>query len=109
MAALERAALEFGNSGAEPVKRLPKKSKTVAVIGGGISGLTVAHDLARKGWGVVIFEAGDRLGGGLWKSPPDLLPRDVLVNDLKIIAELEIEVRLNMSVAALARMGTARF
>lgn len=109
MAALERAALEFGNSGAEPVKRLPKKSKTVAVIGGGISGLTVAHDLARKGWGVVIFEAGDRLGGGLWKSPPDLLPRDVLVNDLKIIAELEIEVRLNMSVGGSGANGHSTF
>ncbi|MFN8381813.1 MAG: FAD-dependent oxidoreductase [Anaerolineales bacterium] len=109
MAALERAALEFGNSGAEPVKRLPKKSKTVAVIGGGISGLTVAHDLARKGWGVVIFEAGDRLGGGLWKSPPDLLPRDVLVNDLKIIEELEIEVRLNMSVGGSGANGHGTF
>ena len=109
MAALERAALEFGNSGAEPVKRLPKKSKTVAVIGGGISGLTVAHDLARKGWGVVILEAGDRLGGGLWKSPPDLLPRDVLVNDLKIIEELEIEVRLNMSVGGSGANGHGTF
>ncbi|HNO85152.1 MAG TPA: hypothetical protein PKM54_11025, partial [Anaerolineales bacterium] len=35
MAALERAALEFGALADEPVKRLPKKSKTVAVIGGG--------------------------------------------------------------------------
>jgi len=109
MAALERAALEFGALADEPVKRLPKKSKTVAVIGGGISGLTVAHDLARKGWGVVIFEAGDRLGGGLWKSPPDLLPRDVLVNDLKIIEELEIEVRLNMSVGGSGANGHGTF
>ena len=109
MAALERAALEFGNSGTEPLKRLPKKSKTVAVIGGGISGLTVAHDLARKGWGVVIFEAGDRLGGGLWKSPPDLLPRDVLVNDLKIIEELEIEVQLNSSVGGSGANGHSTF
>lgn len=109
MAALERAALEFGNLGTEPLKRLPKKSKTVAVIGGGISGLTVAHDLARKGWGVVIFEAGDRLGGGLWQAPPDLLPRDVLVNDLKIIEQLEIEVRLNTSVGGSGANGHSTF
>jgi glutamate synthase (NADPH/NADH) small chain len=109
IAALERACLEFGNQGIENVKRLPRKSKTVAVIGGGISGLTVAHDLARKGWGVVIFESSDRIGGGLWKSPPDLLPRDVLVNDLKIIEELEIEVRLNTSVGRTGGNGHSTF
>jgi glutamate synthase (NADPH/NADH) small chain len=109
IAALERACLEFGNQDAEPVNRLPKKSKTVAVIGGGISGLTVAHDLARKGWGIVIFESNDRLGGGLWQSPPDLLPRDVLINDLKIIEELEIEVRLNTSVGRSGGNGHTTF
>jgi NADPH-dependent glutamate synthase beta subunit-like oxidoreductase len=109
IAALERAALEYGTQGEESIKRLPQKNKKVAVIGGGISGLTVAHDLARKGWGVVIFEAGDKLGGGLWKSPADLLPREVLVNDLKIIAQLEIEVRLNTSVGKSGGNGHSTF
>lgn len=95
IAALERAAFEFGSQDAEAIKPLPRKSKTVAIIGGGISGLTVAHDLARKGWGVVIYEASDRLGGGLWKTPPDLLPREALVNDLKVIESMGVEIRLN--------------
>ena len=110
IAALERAALEFGGQAAEAIKPLPRKHfvKPVAVIGGGISGLTVAFDLARKGWGVVIFEASDRLGGGLWKVPPDLLPRDVLTHDLSVIQALGVEIRLNTTVAA-AAMGTALF
>jgi NADPH-dependent glutamate synthase beta subunit-like oxidoreductase len=95
IAALERASLEFGSHEMEPVKPLPRKPKKVAVIGAGISGLTAAYELARKGWGVVIYEAGERIGGGLWQIPPDVLPRDVLVSDLKIIELLDIEICLN--------------
>ncbi len=109
IAALERAALEFGVQGAEAIKPLPRKPKTVAVIGGGISGLTVAHDLARKGWGVVIFEASDRLGGGLWKTPPDLLPREVLINDLKVIESLGVDIRLNTTVGRSGGNGHGTF
>jgi glutamate synthase (NADPH/NADH) small chain len=109
IAALERACLEFGGQDAEAIKPLPRKPKTVAVIGGGISGLTVAHDLARKGWGVVIYEAGERLGGGLWQTPPDLLPRDVLTSDLEIIETLGVEVRLNTAVGRTGGNGHSTF
>jgi glutamate synthase (NADPH/NADH) small chain len=109
IAALERTCLEFGAQDAEAIKPLPRKSKTVAVIGGGISGLTVAHDLARKGWGVVIYEASDRLGGGLWQTPPDLLPREVLINDLRVIETLGVEVRLNVSVGRGGGNGHSTF
>jgi glutamate synthase (NADPH/NADH) small chain len=109
IAALERACLEFGSQGIEPARALPRKAKTVAVIGGGISGLTVAHDLARKGWGVVIFEAGERLGGGLWQTPPDILPRENLSNDLRIIETLGVEIRLNTSVGRTGGNGHSTF
>lgn len=97
IAALERACLEYGSQSAKPIKPLPRKLKTVAVIGAGISGLTVAYDLARKGWGVVIYEASDRIGGGLWQTPPDVLPRELLVNDLQVIEDLKVDIRLNTS------------
>jgi glycine/D-amino acid oxidase-like deaminating enzyme len=35
----------------------------VCVIGGGLAGLTAAREIARRGWSVVILEAG-RVGGG---------------------------------------------
>jgi len=106
IAALERAALEFGSQDFELLKPLPRKPKTAAIVGGGICGLTAAHDLARKGWGVVIFEATDRLGGGLWQTPPDLLPRDILRADLEIIPTLGVDIRLGnrLDDAALSRL-----
>ena len=109
IAALERACLDFGSQDAEPIKALPRKAKKVAIIGAGISGLTVAFDLARKGWGVVIYEASDRIGGGLWKIPPDILPRDVLVNDLQIIETLGVEIRLNTAVGRKGGNGHSTF
>lgn len=39
--------------------------KTVAIIGGGISGLTVAYLLKRKGISPTVFEASDALGGNI--------------------------------------------
>lgn len=109
IAALERACLDFGGEGVEPIKPLPRKSKKVAIIGAGISGLTVAFDLARKGWGVAIFEASDRIGGGLWKSPPDLLPRDVLLQDLQVIEDLGVEIYLNTAVGRKGGNGHSTF
>lgn len=109
IAALERACLAFGSQNADAIKPLPRKAKTAAVIGAGISGLTVAHDLARKGWGVVIFESGDRIGGGLWQTPPDLLPRDVLANDLSVFEKLGVEIRLNSPVGRMGGNGHSTF
>lgn len=109
MAALERAALEYGSQSTESVKALPRKPKTVAIIGGGICGLTAAYDLARKGWGVVLFEAGDRLGGGLLKTPPDLLPPHILQRELSIIESLGVEVRYHSVIGRLGGNGNNTF
>ncbi len=38
-------------------------SKTIAIAGGGISGLTVAYELSRRGIAFALFEASGRLGG----------------------------------------------
>src|SRR4051794_41625024 len=35
----------------------------VAVLGGGVAGLTPAHELAERGFAVTVYEARDRLGG----------------------------------------------
>ncbi len=40
-------------------------SKRIAVIGGGISGLTTAYLLKRKGLDVTVFEGSDRVGGNV--------------------------------------------
>lgn len=51
---------------------------TIAVVGGGIGGLTAAHELAERGFDVTVFEASDRFGGKARSMPategPNPLP-----------------------------------
>jgi len=59
--------------GAEPVwaQRLPALARTsgrqmthdVAVLGGGVGGLTAAHHLAERGFDVTVYEAAEQFGG----------------------------------------------
>ena len=55
------AAHESGLRAASAVQELPRAR--VAVIGGGMAGLTAAARLASAGTAVTVFEARDRLGG----------------------------------------------
>ncbi len=91
--ALERAAVEHGNGSTDKKRPVPKRSQQVVIIGGGISGLTAAHDLARKGYKVLIVEATDRLGGSLWLSDERDLPKSILQHDLDAVLALGIEVQ----------------
>lgn len=43
--------------------RRRKNLKRVAVLGGGVGGLTAAHELARRGFAVDVYEASDVVGG----------------------------------------------
>src|SRR4051794_14380811 len=45
---------------------------TVAVLGGGVAGLTAAHELADRGFSVTVYESRDRPGGKARSLPvPD--------------------------------------
>ena len=37
--------------------------KTVAVLGGGVGGLSAAHELAQRGFKVTVYESRDAFGG----------------------------------------------
>ncbi|MFM8319571.1 MAG: pyridine nucleotide-disulfide oxidoreductase/dicluster-binding protein [Chloroflexota bacterium] len=104
VAAIERACLAWGGP-LEPVTRLPRKPRRVAVVGGGLSGLTAAYDLARKGYEVVIYEATGRLGGQAWDDVPERLPEVVLLADLAVLAQLGVEVLTNTPVGRAAKNG----
>jgi len=45
--------------------------KRVAVVGGGLTGLTVAYRLGQAGHDVTVFDASARLGGQLWTARED--------------------------------------
>lgn len=68
--------------------------RRVAVAGGGPAGLSAAYQLALRGHGVTIYEAGPALGGVLRNGIPAFrLPREVLQRDLDRILRLGVEAR----------------
>lgn len=79
-------------------KPLPAGRK-VAVIGSGPAGMTAAHDLARLGYKVTIFESQPVVGGMYYFGIPAYrLPRNVIKFDMDSIMTLGIEVRPNVTV-----------
>lgn len=95
ISALEKYCVENHSYQAPKAKPIAYKNQRVAVIGGGLRGLTAALDLAKKGFQVTLFEAGDRLGGKLWTYSRQQLPREVITEDLKLLNLPNVEVRLN--------------
>lgn len=73
---LEKACCDYTDSKDVSTFYIPPKNKSVAVIGGGLGGLSCAIMLSRKGYEVQLYEATDRLGGRLWHDnqvPPEVL------------------------------------
>lgn len=97
---LELACVRHGAVAPEQKRRLPRRSGRVAVVGGGLSGLTAAFDLSRKGYSVSVYEAADRLGGALRQTPPDDLPDDLVVAELGILTQRGVELRPGERVSA---------
>ncbi len=93
--ALERACVQ---TGPPPVRvmPLPSKGRHVAVAGSGLSSLTAAWDLARKGYTVTVFEARDFLGGALRQMDPRRLPAEVIEGEIAEIGRLGVRFELGV-------------
>lgn len=74
-----------------------KNNKKVAVIGSGPAGLTVAGDLAKKGYNVTVFEALHKTGGVLTYGIPEFrLPKDDIVQkEINNIKKLGVKFLTN--------------
>ncbi len=71
----------------------------VAVIGAGPSGLSVAYQLARRGYGVTVFESLPKPGGMLrYGIPIYRLPREVLDAEIQRILDLGVELRCETAI-----------
>ena len=91
---LERACADFGETTKRKYSRVPKKEK-VAVIGGGLTGLSCTLELVRKGYKVTVFEKEARLGGSLWNIDSTVLPPDILQLELDRVTDEDIVVELD--------------
>ncbi|MFC1618928.1 FAD-dependent oxidoreductase [Candidatus Neomarinimicrobiota bacterium] len=68
----------------------------VAVIGAGPSGLAAAHQLAREGYEVEIFEADDRPGGMLVSGIPAYrLPADIIQKEIGALIRDQVTLTCN--------------
>ncbi|MCF8097258.1 MAG: FAD-dependent oxidoreductase [Desulfarculaceae bacterium] len=78
--------------------KAPATGKRVAVIGGGVEGLSTAYFLARLGHSPVIYEARSDLGGLLRTAiPAERLPRDVLDWEIEGILAMGVEAKTGQS------------
>jgi len=70
----------------------------VAIIGSGPAGLAAAHDLARLGYPVTIFEGLSQPGGMLRVGIPNYrLPEGALQTEIDALLRLGVELKLNTS------------
>ncbi|HYA43329.1 MAG TPA: FAD-dependent oxidoreductase [Syntrophobacteraceae bacterium] len=95
---LEKACLDWAGDLKEGDVVLPKKDRRIAVVGAGLSGLTAAFDLARKGYSVEVFEKEARPGGSLFRFPAGQLPEEVIEADLKALEKVGVIIRTNVTV-----------
>lgn len=97
IASLKRAAADHGVY-PRPLQALPRGGK-IAVVGGGPTGLTAAHDLANLGFSVTIFDAKEKLGGMLRYGIPNYrLPDKALDRDIDYILGRGVDVRTGVKV-----------
>jgi len=83
----------------------PPNGRRVAVVGSGPAGLTAAWQLARKGYGVKIFEAAPEPGGFLRLAIPAYrLPADVVAKDIKNVTDVGVEIATSSPVEDLAAL-----
>lgn len=106
IADLERACVDFGvEMDEKPSTVVNKRKQRVAIVGGGLCGLTAAFDLTRKRYTVVLYEAGGVLGGRIRSLPESQLPRSVIESDLNTLTKMGIEIHLNAPVSATMEGG----
>ena len=74
------------------ILRLPTRNRKVKVIGAAPSSLTVAFDLAKKGYAVTLYHCDPGPGGWLRNLPEATLPEKVLEEELHRLRALGVEL-----------------
>ena len=85
-----------------------KKSKKVAVIGGGIGGMEAAIVCAKRGHKVTIYEKSDKLGGVfIAAAAPSYKEkdRDLIAWYIREVAKHPIEIKMNTEVKDINALG----
>jgi len=95
---LKRYAADYERASGERVQPFcaPATGRKIAIIGGGVQGLSVAFFAARLGHSPTVFEATDNLGGLLRSAISRYrLSPDILNWDIQGVLELGVEAKTN--------------
>ncbi len=97
--ALEKACVDLAGEVKDAAGFLPPaKKQRVAIAGAGLSGLTAAFDLAKKGYTVEVYEKEDRPGGSLFGFSREQLPEEVIAADFKALEKVGVVIRTGSEV-----------
>jgi len=100
----------YGQAEPKSVEKPEQNGKNVAVVGSGPAGLTAAWQLARKGYGVKIFEAAPTPGGMLSMGIPAYrLPNDVVADDVANVTAIGVEIQTDARVDDVAALKNDGF
>ncbi len=111
---LKRFAADYERSSGQRVQpfKAPSTGRKVAIVGGGVEGLSTAFFAARLGHDTVVYEATEKLGGLLRTAiSKQRLPLDILDYDIQGIIEMGVEavtqkaVGQDFSIASLLKEG----
>lgn len=100
----------YAGDGGPGIEVAPPNGKKVAIVGSGPAGLTAAWQLARKGYGVRIFEAAPLAGGFLRLAIPSYrLPAEVVDDDVANLTAIGVGIETETPVTDLGALHRAGY
>ena len=95
---LERFVADYHMKNVEDKIEIPEPNgKKAAVVGSGPSGLTVAGDLAKRGYKVTVYEAFHTAGGVLMYGIPEFrLPKDIVQKEIANLKAMGVDIQTNV-------------
>lgn len=87
--------------GIVPSYEIVENGKSVAIVGSGPAGMTVAADLRKKGYNVTLYEALHVPGGVLVYGIPEFrMPKTIVRNEIHKLERMGVRIKYNTLVGA---------